>query len=169
MQTEQAEAIGLSRIDLANLSRLAASEPVDFGAMEIPPGALPPAHVASRALAQLKGGTPALWCVPFLILPQSREAILGGCTFKGMPVGGVAEIGYGVAESQRGRGVATAAVGQLLRIAVQSGIVRMVVAHIVPANLASAGVVSRLGFSKGEPLLDPDGETVVPWTWRSQD
>jgi len=162
VQTE----IELSQIDLANLRRLAASEPVDFGDIEIPEGAIPPARVASRSLTQLEGGTPALWCTPFLILSKSREVVLGGCTFKGMPVNGTVEIGYGVAASQRGRGIATAAVAQLLQIATLSGNVQEVVAHIVPDNLASAKVVSRLGFSKGDPLVDPDGETVVRWTWR---
>jgi len=47
-----------------------------------------------------------------------------------------------------------------------SGTIQEVVAHIVPDNLASAKVVSRLGFSKGDPLVDPDGETVMRWAWR---
>jgi RimJ/RimL family protein N-acetyltransferase len=165
-QVVQAAEVELAQIDLANLRRLAASESVDFGAMEVPEGAIPPARVASRALAQLDGGTPALWCTPFLILSKSRDVVLGGCTFKGMPVEGCVEIGYGVAASVRGRGIATAAVQQLLHIAASSGIVREVVAHIVPDNWASAKVVSRLGFSKGDPLVDPDGETVVRWAWR---
>lgn len=160
------EAIELSQIDLVNLRRLGASEPVDLGGMAIPEGAMPPVHVALRALAQLEGGTPALWCTPFLILSESRDTVLGGCTFKGMPVDGSVEIGYAVAANSRGRGVATAAVGQLLQIAAQSGLVRVVVAHIVPGNVASSRVVARLGFSKGDSLVDPNGETVVRWTWR---
>lgn len=165
-QAVQAEVVALSKIDLDNLRRWAASEPVDFGSMAVADGAMPPPRVASRALAQLEAGTPALWCTPFLILSESRDVVLGGCTFKGMPADGTVEIGYGVAESLRGRGIATAAVAQLLQIAAHSGIVKEVVAHIVPDNLASAKVVSRLGFSKGNSLVDPDGETVVRWTWR---
>lgn len=160
------DTVELVQIDMANLRRLAASEPVDFGAMTVCEGALPPAHVASRSLAQREAGTPALWCLPFLVLSGSRAAVLGGCTFKGEPVDGTVEIGYGVAERLRGRGIAVAAVRQLLQIAVGSGIVREVVAHIVPDNTASTTVVSRLGFSAQGSLLEPDGETVVRWTWR---
>ena len=93
----QTEAIELSQIDLANLRRLAASEPVDFGSLAICDGALPPPRVAARALAQLELGAPALWCVPFLIISRARQIALGGCTFKTLPVDGTVEIGYGVA------------------------------------------------------------------------
>jgi RimJ/RimL family protein N-acetyltransferase len=162
----ETEAIELSQIDLFNLRRLAASEPVDFGSLTLSEGALPPPRVASRALAQLELGTPALWCVPFLIISRARQIALGGCTFKTMPIDGTVEIGYGVAESQRGRGIATAAVGQLLQMAALSGLVQEVVAHILPENAASSRVVSRLGFTRGDPVVDPNGETVVRWAWR---
>ena len=162
MQTE----LELSQIDLVNLRRLAASEPVDFGGVAVSEGSLPPPRVALRALAQLELGTPALWCVPFLIVTREPRSAIGGCTFKTMPVDGTVEIGYAVAPSQRGRGIATAAVGQLLQMAALSGVVREVVAHIVPDNAASSRVVSRLGFTRGDPVVDPDGETVVRWTWR---
>lgn len=156
----------LSQMDVEALRRLAASEPVDFGGMATPEGAIPPPRVAVRALAQLEAGTPALWCAPFLILPQARDVVLGGCTFKGMPADGAVEIGYGVAECQRGRGVATAAVAQLVQIAALSGVVEEVVAHVAPDNLASARVVARLGFFKGDAFVDTDGETVVRWARR---
>lgn len=162
----QTEAIDLLQIDLTNLRRLAASEPVDFGSVTISEGALPPPRVASRALAQLELGTPALWCVPFLIVSRARQIALGGCTFKAMPAEGTVEIGYGVSESQRGRGIATVAIGQLLQMAAQSGLVQEVVAHIVPDNAASSRVASRLGFTRGDSVVDPDGETVVRWAWR---
>lgn len=153
--------IELLTVDLPNLRRLAASEPAD---LQAPAGALPPAHVAARALAQLASGVPAPWCVPMLILSATSGEILGGCTFKGAPVDGRVEIGYGVAETARRRGVATAAVSRLLRLAAASGLVTRVDAHILPDNLASSLVVSRLGFSRGEMLEDPPGEWVVRWS-----
>ena len=104
--------------------------------------------------------------MPFLIISRARQIALGGCTFKTLPVDGTVEIGYGVAKSQRGRGIATAAVGQLLQMAALSGLVQEVVAHIVPANTVSSRVVSRLGFTRGNLVVDPDGETVVRWAWR---
>ena len=98
-------------------------------------------------------------------MAKPSGAILGGCGFKGFPINGDVEIGYGVAESARGRGVATLAVAQLLGLAAASGIVQQVVAHILPDNAASSKVVSRLGFSRGPTVVDPDGETVVRWTY----
>jgi ribosomal-protein-alanine N-acetyltransferase len=67
---------------------------------------------------------------------------------------------------RRGRGVATTAVSQLLKLAEADGAVRQVIAEILPSNIASSKVVSRLGFAEGEPFVDTDGETVVRWTLR---
>ena len=159
------ESIALIPFDLPNLRRLAASEAVDLGAMAIPDGALPPAKVATRALTQLELGTPPFWCVPFLVVSEIRQSVLGGCGFKTAPVNGTVEISYGVARSERGRGVATSAVERLLQLA-STGLVQQVVAHILPDNVASSRVVSRLGFSSGQALVDSDGETVVPWVRR---
>ncbi|WP_202839239.1 GNAT family N-acetyltransferase [Luteimonas saliphila] len=167
-QVVDPEAIELIPIDLPNLHRLAVCEPVDLGIIEIPDGALPPAKVAVRALAQLELGIPAFWCVPLLIVSKSRQSVLGGCGFKTAPTHGAVEISYGVARSERGRGVATVAVGRLLQMAVSSGLVQEVVAHVLPRNMASSRVVARLGFLRGQPFVDTDGETVVPWVWRSQ-
>lgn len=128
-------------------------------------GALPPSHVAARALAQIEAGVPAFWCVPFLMVDAHEGALLGGCTFKGSPIEGEVEIAYGVATPARGRGIATEAVRQLLRLATGEGSVRTVIAEILPSNIASCRLVSRLGFSEGETFVDEDGETVVRWTY----
>jgi len=154
--------IELVPLDLPNLRRLAASEPANLLA---PDGALPPSHVAARSLSQLDAGVPASWCVPFLIVARESGEILGGCRFKGEPINGRVEIGYGVAKSARCRGVATAAVTQLLNLAASSGLVSHVDAHILPDNVASSTVVSRLGFLRGHPVVDPDGELVVHWAY----
>lgn len=162
----EAAHIELVPLDLANLRRLAASEPTEFEAGKvIPEGALPPTHVATKALAQLEGGTPAFWCIPFLIVARASGAAVGGCRFKGSPVDGSVEIGYGMAKSERGRGIATAAVAKLIEMASSTGEVRQVVAHILPSNIASSKVVTKLGFSKGHSFVDSDGELVVHWTY----
>lgn len=131
-----------------------------------PEGALPPPHVADRALKQLDAGASAFWCVPFLIVAKPEGAVLGGCTFKGTPSNGDVEIAYGVAKPARGRGVATAAVGQLLQLAATDRSVRQVIAEILPSNIGSSKVVSRLGFTECESFVDTDGETVVRWALR---
>lgn len=159
---EVQDMLELIPIDILNLRRLATSEPVDLGGIEVLAGALPPAGVAAHALAQLDAGTSAHWCTPFLMV--SRSVVLGTCRFRNAPARGSVEIGYEVAESQRGQGVATAAVRQLLHKAASSGLVQQVVAHILPGNVASSKVVARLGFSEGELIVDHDGETVTLWS-----
>lgn len=161
-QVVETAMIELVSLGLPNLRRLARSEPAD---LQAPDGALPPAHVAVRALSQLEAGVPADWCVPLLIVSTESGHILGGCRFKGAPIDGRVEIGYGVAQAARRRGIATAAVSELLRLAASSGLARHVDAHILPGNVASAGVVSRLGFSRVGTVVDPDGELVVHWTF----
>jgi len=160
------ELIQLVQLSVPNLRRLAAVEPVELGALQIPEGALPPSKTVARALTQLDLGTPALWCIPFLIVSPPRSTVLGACGFKTAPVNGIVEISYGVARAERGRGVATAAIGQLLQLAASSGLVQQVVAHILPDNRASSKVVTRLGFSSDGPLVDADGELVTHWIWR---
>ena len=154
--------IELALMDRSDLRLLAASELV---LLHAPQCALPPSHVAARSLSQLDAGVPARWCVPFLIITKPAGEIVGGCRFKGDPVNGRVEIGYGVAESSRRRGVATAAVSQLLELAASSGLVTHVDAHVLPDNVGSSTVLSRLGFSKGQLVADLDGEMVIHWQY----
>lgn len=155
------ELVQLTREELHGLSGAQPSTRFD-GALE---GALPPSHVAARALQQLEAGMLAFWCAPFLIVARLDGAVLGGCTFKGAPSDGEVEIAYGVAKPMRGRGVATAAIGQLLKLAANDRSVKRVIAEILPSNLASSKVVMRLGFRERETYVDSDGETVVRWIY----
>ena len=166
MQALDPESIQLIQLSVPNLGRLAASERIELEALHIPEGALPPSKTVARALAQLDLGTPALWCIPFLIVSTSRSTLLVACGFKTAPVNGSVEISYGVARAERGRGVATKAIGQLLQLAASSDQVQQVVAHILPENIASSNVVARLGFSPEGTLVDTDGELVIRWVWR---
>lgn len=160
------ESIELTHISEANLRRLAAGEPVELDPLTVAEGALPPAKTVARALAQLELATPIAWCVPLLMVSTSRAMVLGACGFKTAPVDGRVEISYGVARAERGRGVATVAISQLLERAAASGQVREVVAHIVPDNVASSSAVTRLGFVPDGLLADADGEQVMRWIWR---
>lgn len=165
MQAVDPESIQLIQLSVPNLRRLAASEPVELEVLQIPEGALPPSKTVTRALTQLELGTPPLWCIPFLIVSTSRLTLLGACGFKTAPVNGSVEISYGVARSERGRGVATIAIGKLLQLAASSNLAQ-VVAHILPDNIASSKVVARLGFSPEGLLEDTDGELVMRWIRR---
>ena len=168
-QAVDPESIRLLQLSVPNLRRLAAGDRIELVALRIPEGALPPSKTVGRALRQLELGTPALWCLPFLMVSTSRSTLLGACGFKTAPVDGSVEISYGVAPTERGRGVATIALGQLLQLAASSGLVQQVVAHIVPDNIASSKTVARLGFSAEGPQVDTDGEQVMRWVWRTGD
>lgn len=165
-QVPGSESIELTHISEANLRRLAGGEPVELDPLTVAEGALPPPKTVARALAQLELATPIAWCVPFLIVSRSRATVLGACGFKAAPVDGRVEISYGLARTERGRGVATIAIGKLLECAAASGEVKEVVAHIVPGNVASSNVAARLRFTPEGLLADADGEQVMRWIWR---
>jgi [ribosomal protein S5]-alanine N-acetyltransferase len=109
----------------------------------------------------LEGGIAPAWFA-HLIVEGTQVVGLGGYT--GPPVDGVIEIGYSVAPSCQGRGIATAAVGQWLDRAARGG-VRRVVAHTLPAENASSAVLRRNGFVRDGITVDPDEGTVWRWAW----
>ncbi|HWN29025.1 MAG TPA: GNAT family N-acetyltransferase [Actinomycetospora sp.] len=107
----------------------------------------------------LEGGIDPAW-FSHLIVEGTEVVGLGG--FTGPPTDGEVEVGYSVAPSRRGRGIATAAVGQWLERATAAG-VRRVVAHTLPAENASTRVLRRHGFVRDGEAHDPDEGTV--WRW----
>lgn len=124
-------------------------------------GALAPAFVAVRALAQLAEGKSSQWCSTFYILRQSDGMILGGCGFKDAPCDGRIEIGYAVAPSCRNQGVATAAVRALIQLAFASPDVHEVLAQIDVENEASTRLAQKLNFeNRGVKAGD---EKLVQW------
>jgi ribosomal-protein-alanine N-acetyltransferase len=125
--------------------------------------ALVPRQVAQRALRLLADGHGEPWCSPFLMVSRREGQPVGACGFKGPPQHRRVEIGYGVAADLRGQGHATSAVGLLLDIAFASGEVGEVLAEVVPANVASARVVAKLGFVARRTRVDEEGELVVQW------
>jgi len=90
---------------------------------------------------------------------------IGGIGFKGQPVGGCVEIGYGLTPSARGDGYAAEAVVALLALAAELGLSR-VTADTTLDNIASQRTLIRAGFrlvgaddelQQYEALLDPGG------------
>lgn len=70
---------------------------------------------------------------------------VGGIGFKGQPVGGWAEIGYGLVPSARGHGYAAEALATLLSVAAEHGLSK-VLADTASDNIASQRTLARAGF-----------------------
>jgi RimJ/RimL family protein N-acetyltransferase len=81
----------------------------------------------------------------YRITRLSDERAIGGIGFKGQPIGGTAEIGYGLAPSARGQGYAAEAVMALLSMAADHGLIRMI-ADTTLDNIASQRTLTRAGF-----------------------
>jgi RimJ/RimL family protein N-acetyltransferase len=120
------------------------------------PEALPAALAAARRHDADPWGS-------HLVFDGRDGALVGFGGFKGVPVGGAVEIGYAIAPSRRGRGLATAFAAELIRRARAAG-VRTVVAHTLAEPNASTSVLARCGFAHAATLHDDDLDADV-WRW----
>ena len=104
----------------------------------------------------------AAWGARFFVTGDPPE-LVGWGGFKGPPMDGVVELGYEVAESHRGRGIATAATRAMLAEAFSHDAVKAVIAHTLPQRNASNRVLAKVGFTfDGETHEDGD----VVWRFR---
>jgi ribosomal-protein-alanine N-acetyltransferase len=92
------------------------------------------------------------------------RTLIGWGGFKGAPRNGVVELGYAIAPAWEGRGLATAAVGELLREAFAAPDVRAVIAHTAPRPGPSARVLEKSGFARDGEV--PDVELGSAWRFR---
>ncbi|MGQ0801479.1 MAG: GNAT family N-acetyltransferase [Pseudomarimonas sp.] len=159
-------AIYLDPITLDSLRVLSEGGQPSFGEWVAAEGSLPPPHVVARATRALSDGCEPRWVAPHNIVDVERQVIVGGCCFKGAPVSGTVEIGYGIAPAFHRQGYAFAGISLLLQMAVDSGLVTEVVAMISPANAASQAVAAKLGFVYRGERFDPEGELVQSWHWQ---
>jgi RimJ/RimL family protein N-acetyltransferase len=89
----------------------------------------------------------------FLIVDEMGR-IAGECGTKAAPRGGLVEIGYGLAAPSRGRGLGTAAVGELVAWLVSRPDVSAIEAEVHVSNTPSRRIVEGLGFlATGGPDL----------------
>lgn len=89
-------------------------------------------------------------------------ALVGNAGRKGEPVDGAAELGYAVAPTRRGRGIATAVLRELLARA-RAARLRTVVAHMLAEPSPSTSVLLRCGFAHVADLVDPNDGPI--WRW----
>ena len=110
----------------------------------------------ARAAAVFGGDHFGVWA----LVQTEAEALIGDAGFKGPPDGSkTVEIGYGIAEDQRGQGYATEAARALTEWALNRPGVDAVIAHTDPGNIASTRTLQRVGF---RVVGEEGGETV----WR---
>lgn len=104
------------------------------------------------------------WSYLFLLDPPRVVCGMGG--YKGPPKDGVVEIGYSIAPSLRGRGLATAAARELVRIALADPSVVAVQAHTLAEPNASTRVLEKIGMRNIGELIDPAEHDGPIWRWR---
>jgi RimJ/RimL family protein N-acetyltransferase len=112
-------------------------------------------------LDMLAQGTPPQWGT-HLLVHRADGALVGLGGFKGPPVEGTVEIGYGIAPAYRRRGLATEAAARLTSMAASGGAVT-VQAHTLAQDNASTRVLARLGFQRAAEVDDPDDGPL--WRW----
>jgi RimJ/RimL family protein N-acetyltransferase len=102
--------------------------------------------------------SPAAWLVV-----ENGEAV-GLCSIVKPPRNGVVEIGYGVAPSRRGLGVAGRAIAEVVAWARRDPRAEALSAETSTTNLASQAVLTRNGFLRvGERIDEEDGPLIL---WR---
>ena len=100
---------------------------------------------ASCLESEPAGGGWGLW----LLIYRLERMVVGGIGFKGPPnVAGEVAIGYDIVRPHRRRGLAVEGTEALLRWAFLDSQVGRVLADCRPDNVASVGVLQRLGFAE---------------------
>jgi [ribosomal protein S5]-alanine N-acetyltransferase len=82
----------------------------------------------------------------YYVLVADDGSVLGRFNLYGLTEDGTAEVGYRVARHAAGRGVATAAVGELCRLAAARHGLRTLKAATTHENVASQKVLAKAGF-----------------------
>jgi RimJ/RimL family protein N-acetyltransferase len=82
----------------------------------------------------------------FVLRERSTAHLVGGAGFHGEPRARSVELGYGLAPSARGKGLATEAVCALVAVAGASADVDTIIATCDPDNVGSQRVLRRSGF-----------------------
>jgi RimJ/RimL family protein N-acetyltransferase len=94
----------------------------------------------------LAGGPEAERWGPRLFLAGDPPELVGWGGFKGPPREGVVELGYEIAESRQGRGLATDATRAMVAEAFADERVGAAIAHTLPERNASTRVLEKTGF-----------------------
>jgi len=101
----------------------------------------------------------ASWLVHVMVLSDGSRLMVGHCGYHGRPDDtGMVEVGYQVGQPYRRRGYAIESARGLIDNAFAHPEVTRVRASISPENVASLGLVAKLGFVRvGEQIDEVDG------------
>ena len=104
------------------------------------------------------------WQWGFAAVEPASDTVIGTAGFKGEPdEAGMVEIAYGVVPSCENRGFATEMAAALLSYASADSRVRLIRAHTLPENNASARVLQKNDFMHLGTVTDPEDGDV--WRW----
>jgi len=95
------------------------------------------------------------WWMHFALLKGKRPKLIGVAGYKGPPIDGVVEIGYGIVKDQRRKGFASEAVVGLVGRALETNQVRKIIAETLPNLKPSIGVLNKVGFALSGPGSEP--------------
>ncbi len=107
--------------------------------------------------------TSARWGTRLFVVDE-LPTLVGWGGFKGPPREGTVEVGYAVAPTCEGRGLATAALRELVREAFGAAEVHAVVAHTLAEPGPSVAVLQKVGFKRRGEV--PDDEFGKVWRYR---
>jgi ribosomal-protein-alanine N-acetyltransferase len=115
------------------------------------PATWPPELLDDAALKwtidRLKDGIDPSWQMYWVILREEKgRTLIGSTGFKGPPVRGTVELGYGIVSDQHRKGFATETVRGLLGFAFADPKVSRVIAETLPELGPSKGVLDKTGF-----------------------
>ena len=104
--------------------------------------------IVSRAISQMRRRPHHVrWHCQWAAVLKEERRIVGSLAFKGPPNREEAvEIGYGFDPSYHNRGLATEAVGEMVRWALSEDGVEAVIAETANRNVASMRVLQKVGF-----------------------
>ena len=104
--------------------------------------------IVSRAIGQMRRRPHHVrWHCQWAAVLKAERRIIGSLAFKGPPNrDNAVEIGYGFDPSYHNRGLATEAVGEMVRWALSEDGVEAVIAETANTNVASMRVLQKVGF-----------------------
>ena len=122
-----------------------------------------PAVVVEDTVSRFEAGEEWFWCVPRLYIEEESRLIVGASHFRSAPRMGEVEIGYGVAASCAGRGLASLGAALMVEEAFGRPEVVAVTAEAAIANRASERVLEKNGFRRTGSGSDPEDGPISQW------